>query len=224
MSYMPAAKRRRTVSTAVAVIPQPPPFQFKRRKYYRRPSTSLGGEFKAIDVTTGSMTADTSGTFYLLNPCARGDDIAERVGRETIMRSIQIKGKTYGTASTGTLQIHRIIIFYDRQSNGAAPAATDLLVSNDDLSLKNLNNKKRFKILYDQRFTIESNVAANTGALHTFDFYRKLRHPCSFNNGDNGNITDFISGSLYVYVLGTNAAGATAGATQIKSRIRFQDN
>lgn len=179
------------------------------------------GEFKAVDASSNAA-ADTTGTLVLLNGMARGDDINTRVGREVTMKSIELHWRAYVTAGTGTDQVHRLLIVYDRQANAAALTGAQVLTTFDTISLKNLENRKRFKIMYDQ--TIYLNATGEPGAGNVGKWYRRLRHPVTFNSGNAGTVADITTGSLYALVVGSEAAGATAGNILLKTRIRYLDN
>ena len=64
------------------------------------------------------------------------------------------------TNSSAASNLVRIIVYLDRQCNGAAAGVTDLLESASYLSFRNLANQSRFKFLYDK--TIPINVVAST--------------------------------------------------------------
>lgn len=220
--YRPAAKRYRAASGAVVAVPAPMPiFGAPRRRVYKRRMPGESGEFKSKDTTINAAVIDSTGSVNLINGIARGDDINERTGREIILKSIQINGRIRSTAATGVTQIGRVICVYDRQTNGAAPAITDVLTSNSTTSARNLENRRRFKILMDKVFALSA--AGQSGEQQEFRFYRRLRHPVTFNAGDAGTVADIASGSLYILTLGENAPGATAGSTTMVSRVRFQD-
>lgn len=93
----------------------------------------------------------TFSTPLLLNGIATGDDGTTRDGRKVLTRSILVRWKMtadetpseYGSSC-------RMILFYDKQANNAAPAVTDVLTTNDVLSTNNLNNSDRFVILKDK--------------------------------------------------------------------------
>lgn len=71
-------------------------------------------ELKVKDVNAGTAVIDSTGEIDLLNGIARGDDISERVGRAVTMRSLQIRAYALPTATTGTPQDGRMILFYDK--------------------------------------------------------------------------------------------------------------
>ena len=84
------------------------------------------GEFKAID-TNVSFDVNTTGTVTLLNGCARGDEISERTGRETLIKSIEMKWVATSTDTTGTAQVGRLLVVYDKQPNAAALTIANVL-------------------------------------------------------------------------------------------------
>jgi len=178
------------------------------------------GEYKAVDVTA-TVDVDTDTTVALLNGIARGDDIHERNAREVVMKSIQFSYNAYGTATTGIDQHQRVMLVYDRQTNATELTAAQVLTAVDTLAPRNLENRKRFKILYDRCHSL--NAVAEPGSHVTRRFYRRLRHPVTFNSGDAGSVADIVTGSLYLIVIGTVAPGATAGSVTFSSRIRYLD-
>ena len=95
------------------------------------------GEFKSVD-TVLSQPIDQTGAVTLVNGIARGDEINERNGRELTMRSIQFNARAYATSGTGSDQIGRVLIVYDRQTNAAALTGAQVLASFDTNSPRNL--------------------------------------------------------------------------------------
>jgi len=180
------------------------------------------GEFKSVDLVHDTVSTATGTSVNLLNGIARGDEINERIGREVTMRSIQVKGNCHVTAGTGVDQIHRVMIIYDRQTNAAALTAAQVLVAVGVDQPRNLENRKRFKILFDRSFAL--NASGKPGSYRTWQFYRRLAHPVTFNAGDAGTVADITTGSLYFVTIGTELAGATAGQTTYSCRIRYTDN
>lgn len=119
------------------------------------------GEFKSVD-TVLSQPIDQTGAVTLVNGIARGDEINERNGRELTMRSIQFNARAYATAGTGADQVGRVLIVYDRQTNAAALTGAQVLSTFDTNAPRNLENRRRFKILKDWRFPI--NAAGESGS------------------------------------------------------------
>ena len=178
------------------------------------------GEFKAVDAA-GSSVIDTTGAVNLLNGIARGDEIGERNGREVVMRSIEFHARVSPTITTGKAQQGRLLLVYDRQTNAAPLTGAQVLDVFNTISPRNLENRRRFKILMDRRLVLENSGQA--GEYKQVNFYRRLRHPVTFNSGDAATVADITTGSVYLVTIGSNVAGATAGAAAFDCRIRYQD-
>lgn len=178
-------------------------------------------EFKTVDFTDTNLATNTAGTIQLINGVTLGNDITNRVGRQVELRSVQLKGEVYCTLGGGVDQFNRVMIVYDRQTNGAALTILDVLTSVSPVSLRNLNNRKRFKILMDK--LLYNNASGEPGSAQPIEYYRKLRHPVEFNANTFADVRDIQSGSLYVITIGSVVAGATAGNLFFSSRVRFTD-
>ena len=177
-------------------------------------------ELKAVDTTIGQV-ADTTGAVTLLNGIARGDDINQRVGRRVRLASLQASIVNYVTPATGIDQTHRCLIVYDKQSNGVAPAITDVLVSASTVAMPNLDNRQRFVILYDKLMHL--NAAAEPGSMVAFKISKRLSYGVQFNSGDAGTVADIQTGGLFFITIGSIAAGGTAGTFSGRVRVRYTD-
>jgi len=178
-------------------------------------------EFKSIDVAQGPTAVDQASSVLLLNGCARGDDIGARTGRQIMMASIEAKFYNYSTVTTGINQVHRVLLVLDRQPNGAALTAAQVLTTVNTLSSRLLENRNRFRILMDRRMTLDA--ATISGSRRVTKFYKRLHVPVTFNSGNAGTLADIATNSLYVIAIGSEAAGATAGSIQGFYRVRFTD-
>ena len=189
----------------------------------RRPAPkplSIRPEFKCKD-TTVNVNLNTTAATVLLSGIGRGDDMHERIGREVMLKSIQYEIKAAVTSGTGVDQEGRIMIVYDKQCNGAVFNATDVLTAADTTSFRNLTYRKRFWILSDEHFTL--NASAESGSHLRMKYYRRVGLPITFNANDNGDVTDISTGSLYLLIIGSQAAGVTAGTVTGSARVRFID-
>jgi len=192
----------------------------------RLDSLSLG-ELKSIDYNH-LQACDRPSVVSLLNFCVAGDDITERTGREIRMKHFQISGQCYVTAGTGVDQIHRVLVVYDRQTNGTALTTADVLsrffgnLAQDINLAYNLDNRRRFEILYDRKFSL--NASGEAFSSRDFKFSRRIDLPVVFNAGVAGTVADIATGSMYIITYGNVAAGATAGSCQFSTRIRFEDS
>jgi len=230
--------RRPTVKEATIIIPETPPSQQRRSLLNRsgpivqnvsvRGMNLNVGEFKSKDVEVplaSNQAISTTAYAVLLNGLARGDQIDQRIGNEVLMRSIQIDGYLNAQATTGVSQCIRVMLVYDRQANATALALTDVLVASDVHSHKKLENRHRLKIFLDGRIPIASAVTGDASGVnkHPFKYYRKLRHPVVFNTANNGTVADIQTGAMWLFLIGTAAAGNTDARLCYSSRIRYQD-
>lgn len=183
----------------------------------------MQGELKAIDTTVAGANAraDTTGDIALLNGCARGDDINERVGRQITIVGLQLKATSLVTAGTGVDQTHRLLIVVDKQANATAPAITDVLDAVSTTAFPKLENRNRFRILYDKSWVLSASAEAQSSKMVNVNIKGPIK--VTFNNGDAGTIADITTNSIYALILGTEARGVTAGAIAFRCRVRYID-
>lgn len=210
---MPPLKRQRTAPRYRGLVPT-----------YRgfTPRAFSRGEWKYLD-TAIALNMNTTAAQLLVNGLAPGSGASERIGQKVMVRSIQLRLVQYVTAGTGADQFHRVLLFVDRQANGAAPTLGSQLSANSVLGMRSLVNRKRFKILWDK--SCHMNATAEPGSMLFRKAYIKFRRPLvvEFNAGVAGTIADIVSNSLYFYVVGSLAAGPTAGGIEGVARIRYTD-
>jgi len=191
------------------------------------PRGAQAAEFKAIDVATDSAV-NAGGALVLLNGCTRGSDIANRIGRQIVVKSIQFNISNYSADATGIDQTHRVLLVYDKQSNGVTPAVTDILTASTCWAMRNLNNRNRFIILYDNVMAVKGDDPAQWTSgnvrIHETRYYRRHNLKVQFNAGDAGTVADMATGALYMILIGSVAAGATAGNSIGNCRVRFIDS
>jgi len=200
-------------------------------------------ELKAFDIAVGSINVSTTGAFSLLHLPALGTDYNQRIGRKTLIKKYYIRGRAQTEASaqsaattitTVALQA-RAIVLIDKQPNGLAPATTDLLVSADPASQLNLNNRDRFKILADRTYEFDP-YANNSGVggssmsnqIKKVKLFKKWRRgkgiETIFNATNGGTIADINSGALYLFLLGSSAAGTNTDINfTLSTRVRYSD-
>lgn len=215
-------------------------------------SRGLGVEVKSMDTPTQTAALSTTAVFKVVNNVQEGSSFYNRVGRKLSMKSLQIQGflALSGTNAAATgVDFVRMIVFYDRQANGAAPTLADVLTSYDNagattstaLDYINMNNRDRFSILADERITLPpvgingataaSAVVAGVDPLAgdtqiQFKRFIKLRGlETQYKATSNpGVIGDISTGSLMVlFVANATAVANAAFNAYWTSRLRYSD-
>lgn len=184
---------------------------------------SKGGELKFKDVTVDGNVAHTTAAFntgILLNGLTPGSSASERIGRKVTIKSLLIRWSVHLSATTTGGAPIRILVVYDRQANAAAPAITDILLTDNFNANNNLSNRDRFITIFDQYsepISVQNNYATN-GVL-----YKSLNLEETFNSGNAGNIGDISTGSIYIFVAAAESIGVANLAFEGRSRVRYTD-
>ncbi len=129
------------------------------------------GEMKFFDQDINDPAIASGGTIFTngsaeasLLRIPEGNGASERIGRTITIKSIGWRFKiTFPTQTLGnsTNDVVRVILYLDKQANGAAAAITDILAADDFQAFNNLANKSRFRTLMDR--TYDMNLTAGSG-------------------------------------------------------------
>ncbi|AUM61714.1 capsid [uncultured virus] len=198
--------------------------------------------------------ADSTNTFLPLNATATilglnliqvGSSMFNRIGRKIEMRSIrlvcemlQIPGLTRATT---TVELGRVMVVYDRQTNGAFPAIADILQDTEQTGANttnsfsgiNMNNRERFVTIIDKKITVPQGTATAGVLTNVFpndvmlpckwDEFRKLKGLTTHFKADSSPavIGDIATGGLYIVSL-TNLTAAGAELFQLAWNVRLK--
>jgi len=159
---------------------------------------------------------------YPLNTSVAGAGPEQRIGRKIVMKSLMFR-YAYQPSSAATSQI-RILIVYDKQTNGVLATPENILTGTSTTnppninSLMDLSNSERFSVIAD----VYSPQPVVTGGVVVGSFYRKFNLDTIYETGTNpGQIADIKSGSILVLCA---EGDSTTGTMYFTSRIRFVDN
>ncbi len=193
-----------------------------------------GREYKFHDTLISNTLFTQAGAVLTngsLNEIPQGVEESQRIGRKVVVKSLQMKAKIFlANASNGaTSQLYRVIIFQDKQANGAAAVVLDILEQASTLSFRNLANSSRFKIWYDETKHINSTAAAGNGTTNVFSenfrylqLHIPMNVPLEFDNtAATGAIATIRSNNLGLLVMMQEAAEDVFIQTTI--RLRFSD-
>ncbi len=152
-----------------------------------------------------------------------------RIGRKCTIVSInwryEVTLPTLASGGGGTGDVLRVILYVDKQCNGATAANTDILESADYQSFNNLANASRFVKLMDKTYPMNYQAGAGDGTANDQSgyqiegaFYKKCNIPLEFSAG-TGALTEIRSNNIGVMVCSRDGAGGFAS----KLRLRFHD-
>lgn len=184
------------------------------------------GEWKFNDIAVNNTNQFTTANAYGLNLIAQGTDANQRIGRDITMKRItwrmQLVRASGGTASTAQ---YRIMLVYDKQTNGVAATYNDVTVSQGNVVYSalqpiNLNWRERFVVLKDYHGVLSQ--FDDTGMSKIIKGNWKGSLPVRYQ-GAGGTIADVNTGALYLMVVNDQATGAGMAFTFI-TRVRYVDN
>ena len=194
-----------------------------------------GGERKFLDTLKAETTIAATGTIMddSLNHIAQGADESERVGRKCTIRSLHIRGYVLhdsGTNLAQTTDIARIIVYLDKQCNGAAATPANILEdvtgTNGVVSFRSLQESGRFKILMDRTIVPASTAGAgDTGtgggfgeSYKPFQFHKRCFVPVEFS-GATGAIAEIRSNNIGIMAISQDGTAKL----RYTARIRYSD-
>lgn len=196
------------------------------------------GELKFLDTVKANAASATTGTLLddSINHVAQDASENGRIGRKIVVSSIHFLGNVaFGSTTViGDMdQYLRIIVYLDRQANGAAATLADIVSTAGTVdvdSFRNLAQVGRFQILYDRRKRVSVDAIGQTAAgtfisapqSYPWGFNKRVNIPIEFDSSAaGGEMTTITSNNIGVMTICQAAAVApTVGYT---ARIRFRD-
>lgn len=212
---------------------------------YRLPGTLLArrGEVNSLDLPVANYVLDTTGTVTCLNLIRAGATYVNRTGRRIEMKSLRINGMI-SPFRTSADDYVRILVVYDRQTNGANPVIADIIQTTDQAAANtttsysgaNLNNRDRFIVLMDFRAkmpsqTYTAGVITNPGWIDQtmpqfqVERYIKLKGLVTQYKADSSPavVGDISTGGLFMVTFGNLAAANAGFSANLETRLRFTD-
>lgn len=203
-------------------------------------------EVKYNDVNATVAPVTTTGDFVLLNGINQGASQNLRIGARVKATSLQLRMLVTGPAATTVdNETVRIIVFWDNDAKGANPTLVGvpstpppaLLNSLNGLGVELLNpyqleQRERFKILFDKTYQLTTQVAvivdASTPATETVmeilpttkvvNKYIKLNRSVQYGDTDN-TIASINNNSLFIAYWSLTGTATV----QCTSRFSFKD-
>lgn len=185
------------------------------------------GELKAVDTAPGNYACSSTPNISLINGVATGTDYTERIGRKIMLKSLFIRGYMLPADNTSGPSLSRLLVVYDSQTNGTAPTITDILKTSDVRAQLNLDNRDRFKIIFDKQYVVAvvdntaTQAIASGPTVHNVKLYKRLNHEVQFS-GTTAAVGSIATGSVYLVLLNDNVA-SLGTIFALSTRIRFTD-
>jgi len=202
------------------------------------------GTYTADTEPFQNLTINTTGCIQALSNFQQGVGLANRIGNKASMKSLRIRLKVLATGVAETnLNQMRVIVFYDRQPNGAYLSPTDMIsqfTSNNatvaGIWSDNLNSNylDRIRILKDETFRLPgqtsgglvNQVGPTEQCAYLIDWFIKCKDlELVYKSTSNpGVIANSTVGSVQILVMGDIAAGSEPWQLNGSARARFYDN
>ncbi len=193
----------------------------------------MNGELKFHDLDINSASVAIDGTIVedSVLTIAQGTTESQRIGRKVIVKAINWRWNlllSVATSSANVDETIRLILYQDKQTNGATATVTDILETDNYQSFNQLANKSRFRTLMDRLYTLNATVGAGDGTTNTFgqwtlndSVFLNVHIPIEYDNSaTTGAISTMRSNNVGVLILAKDGSLVVMDG---KMRIRFAD-
>lgn len=170
--------------------------------------------------TSGIVFGQTTATVNVLNESTEGTSPTQHVGRHINMRSLFVRWEGHLAATTTGASPLRMLIVYDKQTNTALPATTQILVADAIVNPMNLANNRRFIVLMDEMVPCVGTAGPQSWMIEKF---RRIDLPVEFNETNGGMVADIQTGGVYVLFYQDGGLLVANPIGSFYSRIRFTD-
>lgn len=178
----------------------------------------VNAEQKIAD-TANAPVVSNAGAVTLLSGVAQGDGDFQRNGNQIKAHSSYFRG-LLAINGTATRTFCRVMIFFDKESRGAAPGVTDVLqVASVESPLNIENAGWRFVIIHDKTYALSINGPETKTTVLFKDF--GLKHHIRYLSA-GGAAADQGTNAIWLLLI-SNEVTNTPTVTYYH-RLRFYDN
>ncbi|AUM61861.1 capsid [uncultured virus] len=191
------------------------------KKYVKKTLDSFVEDKQAGGVIVAFNPLDTM-SFVLVNGIAQGTNQGQRVGSS--VRSKYLNLRLNFNQNTIARTRMRVMLFWDRQSNGANPTLSQLLTDTTAAQTYysgiNVNGSKRYKILFDRIYDFNV-VGGATDAAENKHLQKRFKLKTIVKyNGTGATIADINTNALF---LGFCAITTTAMTVSGNADFIYED-
>lgn len=215
--------------------------------YPRMPTNATS--LKSVDALSTGTVQSTTAPAVLIVPLL-GSGFFNRLGNRTRAVSLQLTGLIAQTGTNAAAippMYMRILIYYDRQANGANPSQATLLSDtiaagtspavNPESGL-NINNRDRFMVLRDRKVylpeigingvALDNNMVScvndqGKGGFAYQEFIKLKGLESLYNSTNGGTVGDISAGAFGILVFNADASGSPGWTFTLQARFKFLD-
>ncbi len=189
----------------------------------------INTEWKHHDFLTSAAPATNVGFIFNLSSIAQGSDQGQRVGDAILPKLLRLRMKITINAAASCTHC-RYLIIRDMEYDAADPVIADIIsAASNELSFKNMDKKRRFRILRDVSFVLRSDGLDQVLRSNDFKFNAPGRgvntHKHWYHiryDGPTANATDSRDGQLLLLIMSSESTNKPT--FNIVTRLRYIDN
>ncbi len=200
--------------------PNASPVVTKRRRSGK--NKRLKPEVKYIETNVASAAITTTWDILnsSLNLIQQGTTRSTRIGGRVTCKKIQFR-MTLDTDLIGTANdMIRVVVYLDKQCNGIAATGTQIMQVDNLYSFRNTDNSGRFKILFDETYTLNIQAYSLDGPRNFsnskyIEAYIDCDETLEFD-ASTGVITDLTSNNFGIMAASLNGTSNINGIVRLK--------
>jgi len=160
---------------------------------------------------------------------ALGAGETKRLTRSICYKSILLRGEIFsGNMASGQVDDEvRLLLVWDRNPNSPS-ALPDIsaILQNDVIGVinapLNVDNRKRFKVVFDRWYRVSANTA-NPMSIHKIREFIRLPYKSEYSTDTANTYAAISSGALLCYLVSGKGSAGTAPCFNLSFRARFRD-
>lgn len=193
---------------------------FKRRRTGKltrkvnKIARQMKAEIRHVDSGLLSATLSTGAQITHLTHIDQGPDSDERLGNKVHLLKIAIRGLFYGGDAVGN--VVRVVVFYDRQSNGLLPADANLFLPTlTPLAPRLWGQQQQYWFIYDKTFALNTSQGPRVWKMK-----KRINKDQIYGTSTSGSYTNVSKGAVWIYLISDSSA-VTHPSFQLCSRVTF---
>jgi len=182
----------------------------------------LNVEDKHVDAVASAQIPASAWTGVLLNAMTQGTNAGQRIGQSVKSVGIELRFTANVNTASPNPQYVRVVLFLDKQPNGANPTFTNVYAqATDPIVTPRVDGyEDQFIVYYDKVLALGPTTGGNNCAVESF--IAPLNFHTIFNSGNAGTIADIQTNALWL--MWTTDVTANMGYFSYGARYIYVDN